>query len=146
MSDTKRQNAKKGKAIEVRVRIFEVYRLLLRGNGRPEIIHYALEKWKLSEGSIDQYIKKAMLWMDKLYEHRGEQGLKLSISRRTMLMEKAIQAGDLTTAHDIMKDLDKLLNQYPAIRIKSSLDAGKGLVDLLNGSSVDETKAKLKKD
>ena len=51
--------AKKSTNIEIDERINTVYKLLLEGNSRTQILQYGSETWQISERQIEEYIKRA---------------------------------------------------------------------------------------
>jgi len=51
--------AKKSTNIEIDERINTVYKLLLEGNSRTQILQYGADTWDLKERQIEEYIKRA---------------------------------------------------------------------------------------
>jgi hypothetical protein len=45
--------------IEIDGRINAIYKLLLEGNSRTQILQYGSETWKISERQVEEYIKRA---------------------------------------------------------------------------------------
>ena len=50
---------KKSTISEIDARINTVYRLLLEGNSRTQILQYGSETWEISERQVEEYIKRA---------------------------------------------------------------------------------------
>lgn len=129
------------------MRTFQVYQLLLNGYDAPHIIEFCKQKgWGIQKAQVYAYIGKARAMIKDNYDPKIFGLLQDSVARRMKLFEACRMAGDRNTAHEILRDLDKLLGKYPEIKVKANFSADKGLVDLLNGSEVKEAKEKLKKD
>ena len=50
---------KKSTISEIDARINAVYKLLLEGNSRTQILQYGSETWEISERQVEEYIKRA---------------------------------------------------------------------------------------
>lgn len=98
---------------EMEKRVHEVYRMLLVGADRLKIIQYCAEKWKVGERTADLLIHRATEILDEKVEVNAEKLLNKSLKTRWDLLFRAIQAKEIATAHEIAKDLDKLLGLYP---------------------------------
>ena len=51
--------AKKSTNIEIDERINTVYKLLLEGNSRTQILQYGADTWDLKDRQVEEYIKRA---------------------------------------------------------------------------------------
>ena len=45
--------------IEIEVRVQKLSRIIARGGRRSDCLRYARENWGVSEGTVDNYLKKA---------------------------------------------------------------------------------------
>lgn len=140
------RNGKKSPLYEVDQRVFEVYNMIVGGVDRPTILRYALEKWDVKEGQAQNYISRARAEFTKQHDENKIEGLKQSVSRRLFLYRRAVDGGNDSLAHEILSDLDKLLNRYPALRASVKVGADEGLIGLLNGHPTKSKKTELKKD
>jgi hypothetical protein len=50
---------KKSTISEIDARINAVYKLLLEGNSRTQILQYGSETWEISERQVEEYIRRA---------------------------------------------------------------------------------------
>lgn len=87
--------------------------MYLHGTDRPSLIEFGQKTWGISVAQIDNYIAEAKVWIQKKIDMLAERGMEVSLARRLMLLKKCIDANDRGLAHEIIKDLDKLLGKYP---------------------------------
>lgn len=112
----------KSTEIEMIKRVREVYRLLLSGADRLKVHQYASEKWSSSERSTDELIRRANVIMEEKFDVDAEKMKNRSLKSRMDLFWRALEAKELSTAHEIRKDLDKLIGLYPSIKSELSVD------------------------
>jgi hypothetical protein len=119
---------------------------MLNGYDAPHIQEFCRQKgWELSKAQIYVYISHARDMIRINYDIKKYHLMDEAIALRMKLYSEC-KVKDPNTALEILRDTSKLLNRYPAIKINGKLDASKGLVDLLNGTGVEEAKKKLRKD
>ena len=53
--------AKKSTNIEIDERINTVYKLLLEGNSRTQILQYGADTWDLKDRQVEEYIKEPVI-------------------------------------------------------------------------------------
>ena len=107
---------------EAKKRAYNVFQFLIKGYSRPEIIQFALENWGVGEVQVDHYIAQAKILIEKHFEMNAKNYLKTSIVRREYLISKTLSKGEHSIALEAMRDLSKLLNEYPVE--KKEIDLG----------------------
>jgi len=98
---------------EAEQRTSEVYRLLVKGASRPDILQYAISKWGLSIPMVDKYIKAAT---DKLKVKAvtiREAELGKALERREDLYRQALTTQQISVALQVDESRCKLLGLFP---------------------------------
>ena len=80
--------ANKATNVEIDGRINTVYKLLLEGNSRTQILQYGSETWEISERQVEEYIKRA----------RDHQRLDAELERLKDIQRKATNGRQYSTA------------------------------------------------
>ena len=95
---------------EVDSRVSTVYRLLLNGLRRREIIQYITEKteWNIKERQIDHYIAKARNEIAEINEAEREGAYGMARKRLDDLYFKSMKINDYKTCLAIQKEISEL--------------------------------------
>lgn len=116
--------AKRGSAALTEQRVEEVFRLLMAGARRADILQFASEnQWGVSTRSVENYLQKATLGLLKVVTVRSKTRARLRVAMREELYARAFAEGDWRTALAALKDLDELEGRYPG---KEVVLKGKG--------------------
>ncbi len=92
-----------------KLRIDEVYRLLLCGARRREIIKYANhEGWGASSRTIDKYIAKAKEELASVSEGERREAFGVALKRLDTLLYKSMMINDFKTALAVIKEFNHL--------------------------------------
>jgi len=75
---------------EIEIRVSQVYKLLLIGTSRRDILRYASEKWQSSDRSTDAYIASARKLMSKELSDDRQMALGEEIELRRHIIQKAL--------------------------------------------------------
>ena len=112
--------------VETQTRIATIYRLLLNGLRRREIIQYVSETtdWGVSERSVDNYIKQAAAEISEI--HKTEKIAAYSMSRRRLddLYFKSMEIADYKTCLQIQKESNDLEGLKSPTKTEISGNAG----------------------
>lgn len=103
------------KTAAVQKHISDVYRLLLAGARRREIIAYAnYENWGTAPRTIDRYIARAKTEIADVTEEERRSALGMALKRLDMLYNKSLNINDYKTCLAILKETNNLhgLNRY----------------------------------
>lgn len=93
----------------VQARITEVYRLLLAGADRRRIHTYCkLQKWGVSDQTIDVYTRRALEEITKYHESKREAMLNTARNRLENHMFECHEAGDRRTFLQTLKELNEI--------------------------------------
>lgn len=120
MAGNRPNNKSDTKTVEQRIE--EIYRLLLAGATRSDIILYSstpntqaqsAPPWNVSTRQIDKYIARAYEKFAAVVERRNERLFDLHFARREDLYAKALAQGNVQAAAGVLKDLDTFLGMYP---------------------------------
>ena len=90
--------AKKSTNIEIDERINTVYKLLLEGNSRTQILQYGADTWDLRERQIEEYIKRARDYQRLDAELERPEWLHESLSALKDIQRKATTRQQYSTA------------------------------------------------
>ena len=104
------------KAISVE-RTEEVYKLLIRGYRRYQIIQYASD-WGISERQIDTYIAKANIKLEEASEVVRNKELGKAITRLNELYKESFEEGNFKDCKDIQKEINTLLGLAEATKLQ----------------------------
>lgn len=110
---------------ELASRIEAVTRYRLAGASLADLRQIASESgWQVSERQLRRYVEQSDEVLASHVEKRRDRLLNLSIGRRELLYAKSVELGDYRTASAILKDLDTLLDLYPAAKHQHSGPGG----------------------
>lgn len=120
---------------ETQQRIQQVYRQLLAGSSRVQIMQFAAKKeWAVKNRQIDTYIRRAtdMMVVDSEFHRKAEFGkalARLNLQYRTCLKDK-----DQKTLLAVQKEINALLSLYlpPPVQTLQLLGIDQGAINLLN--------------
>ena len=126
------QNKSKAKCnmVEMRARVATVYRLLLSGMRRREIIQYVDKKtdWGVTPRAVDNYIKRATAEIADVTESEKEAALGMAYKRLDTLYYKSLLINDYKTALAVQKEISDL-NGLHTIQHEISGNMGVTLID-----------------
>jgi len=90
--------AKKSTNIEIDERINTVYKLLLEGNSRTQILQYGADTWGLKDRQMEEYIKRARDYQRLDAELERPEWLHESLSALKDIQRKATTRQQYSTA------------------------------------------------
>ena len=90
--------AKKSTNIEIDERINTVYKLLLEGNSRTQILQYGADTWDLKDRQMEEYIKRARDYQRLDAELERPEWLHESLSVLKDIQRKATTRQQYSTA------------------------------------------------
>ncbi len=91
-----------------------VYELLLSDTHRTDIMQYSANNWGLTTRQTDTYISWANDLISEEAARIKTKAFEQHLAKRGMLRHKALKAGDMRLAFEILRDETKLLGLYPA--------------------------------
>jgi hypothetical protein len=104
---------------EIAQRVEEVLSIRLAGAGFPEILQYATEKqWDVRERQLWEYIHRSDELLAQAMEKDRGKRLALHLAQRRLLLNKALEVGDIRAALAVLRDSAQLEDLYPAARVK----------------------------
>ena len=95
-------------------RIRAVLELLLSDTPRPDIMQYSASNWGLTTRQTDTYISWANDLVSEEAARIQAKAFEQHLAKRGMLRHKALKAGDMRLAFEILRVETKLLGLYPA--------------------------------
>lgn len=101
---------------EMTKRTNDIYKMMLVGASRGDIIQFVSEKWQLDERSADNYIAKANALLETKIEQSQDMEFNRALQRREMLFQKCMTIQDYKAALSVEIDRSKLLKLYPATK------------------------------
>ena len=90
--------AGKSTNIEIDERILTVYKLLLEGNSRTQILQYGADTWDLKDRQVEEYIKRARDYQRLDAELERPEWLHESLSALKDIQRKATTRQQYSTA------------------------------------------------
>lgn len=90
--------AAKATNVEIDGRINAVYKLLLEGNSRTQILQYGAETWNLNSRQIEEYIKRARVHQKLDAELERPEWLHESLCALKDIQRKATNGKQYSTA------------------------------------------------
>jgi len=120
----------KSNMVEMRARVATVYRLLLSGLRRREIIQYVDEKtdWGVQPRTVDNYIRKATAEIKEVTDEELKTARGMAHKRLDTLYYKSLLINDYKTALAVQKEINELFGLKTA-KIEHSGDVGVLIVD-----------------
>lgn len=94
----------------------DIYKMMLVGASRGDIIQFVAEKWQLTESMADEYISKANEILQSKIEQSQDTEFNRALQRREMLFQKCMTVQDYKAALSVEIDRSKLLKLYPATK------------------------------
>ena len=101
---------------EMQTRVAEVFKLLLKGLNRPEVLQYAANTWGVSERTADNYIARARKEYVKHVDNDRARNFAMMQHRLEDLYKRTMKLQDYKTSLAILKEYGSLLDLYPAKR------------------------------
>lgn len=95
--------------VQKTLRLQQVVSWLLDGNVYSRVQELCQEKWLISERQAARYIADARVQMESISAGEIQGAVTLALYRMTELYIKAVQAGDLKTALDVVKTSNRML-------------------------------------
>lgn len=103
---------------EAEKRVNLVYKMLLLGVSRADIIDYATNNWNIGAAMTDKYIAEANAIFKQQAEYIREDEFGKAVSRLQNLYEKNMKIQDYKAALATQKELNELLGMYPAKKLE----------------------------
>lgn len=105
--------AAKANDTELAARVNEVYRLLLGGANRQDVLDIAVKLgWNVSDRQVDTYIKRAKAALAKESRFRRASEFGKALNRLNNLYSKAVRISDYRTALAVQREINTLLSLY----------------------------------
>ena len=102
-------------------RVSAVFLMLSNGQSSEKIVQYAAgSPWNVGKSTAYKYIRAANKLFAENAAHDRETMVGMAKVPLNDLFERAMQAGDLKTALAVQKELNALLDLYPAAKIEHS--------------------------
>ena len=126
--------------VETDSRISLVYRLLLNGLRRREIIQYISEKtdWEVTDRTIDTYIQKARAEISEITEIERDGAYGMARKRLDDLYYKSMKINDYKTCLAVQKEISEL----EGLKVSKSEISGDGggpvVLAVLKGVKLEE--------
>jgi hypothetical protein len=99
---------------EYRRRVQTVYKMMLRGQGRQEILRFVAEStdWGVAERTVENYMAAANRLLEAQAKTVEQRELGLALARVDDLYARAVTIGDLRSALAAQKERNTLLGLY----------------------------------
>jgi len=123
----------KGTRAAVAARVDVVYRLLLLGLDYQRILEHIAKKysvWGVKPRTVDNYIARAKVLIEKVGEYERPLEFGRSLARKHDLFTRALNDKDYRTALAVQKEIDDLLGLKAPLEINVT-DARRELVELM---------------
>lgn len=129
MSEPKKTRAKSN-MVQMRARVATVYRLLLSGLRRGEIIRYVAEKtdWGVSDRTIEKYIQRATAQIAEVTKEEMDAARGMAYKRLDTLYYKSLLINDYKTALAVQKEMNDLFG-LKTVKVEHSGDMGVTIID-----------------
>lgn len=126
---------KKSDSAEVEARVQEVYKQLVEGWSRAEILQNASQNWGVSDRQAATYHARAMRRLQSQLQGQRDQLLAVAIAQRNDLYRKCYEDKRWWHCLEIAKDRDQLLALY------MDINAAIGIVNRAGFVVIDPTKS-----
>lgn len=108
-----RKHTPRATEAETEQRTSEVYRLLVKGASRPDILQFGSTKWGLGNRAIDDIIKAATQRLKVAASTIREAELGKALERREDLYRQALTTQQISVALQVDESRCKLLGLFP---------------------------------
>lgn len=94
---------------EILQRVNDVYKLLVRGASRSEIVQYSSKEWGITDRQADTYMKRARAYFNQRIQVERDQELGQALERYEMLFQRAFKVQDYKTCIQAQARIDKIM-------------------------------------
>lgn len=119
-TNRKRKPSQKPTNAELKRRVKAVYKLLLQGKPRADILEHAVETWGVAVSTTDTYIASATKIFNERVETEQEIAFGVALARLHDLFNRSMGLQDVKAALAVQKELNTLLDLYGVQRIELS--------------------------
>ena len=100
--------ASESSKIEIDIRVQKLSRIIARGGRRSDCLRYARENWGVSEGTVDNYLKKAREDIKKDWDMERPQMIADLLAQLSTLQMEARSSGQFNIALGCINTAAKL--------------------------------------
>ena len=101
-------SASESSKIEIDIRVQKLSRIIARGGRRSDCLRYARENWGVSEGTVDNYLKKAREDIKKDWDMERPQMIADLLAQLSTLQMEARSSGQFNIALGCINTAAKL--------------------------------------
>ncbi len=132
MTEKRKPRPKCTKA-EKAARVALVYRLLLSGMRRREVLQYVTDKtdWNISEPMVDKYLREATDEIKQVTDEEMETARGMAYKRLDTLYYKSLLINDFKTALAVQKEMNELFG-LKITKVEHSGSMGVTVIDDIN--------------
>lgn len=132
--------AKKATDLEINSRVAKVYSLLLNGQKRRGILHYASKnEWGVSDRQVDEYIRRASLILMDQAKENLDYARAMSLNRHDDLYFRSMSINDFKTSLAIQKSRDEISGVRQTGKMEVTGKNGEPvIVKVIRGVDLDE--------
>ena len=132
----------KSNEAELNQRVYIIYKLLIKGCVRHDILQYVTEKtdWQICVKQIDNYIAKANALIKKYAKQTREQFTNRAKNKFDHLYKRAMQDKDLRLCKEIILAANKVLG-YEQLNVEVTGNKDKPVVHKVNYNNITEEEA-----
>lgn len=105
-------------------RVREVYKMLVKGHARGEIVQVLSKKWNVTDRTIDNYIQDAREQLKPIVEEERMVQLNIAVDRMTEVFKEALDSKDHRAAIQAQQELNKLFGLYAPTKQEVSGNIG----------------------
>jgi hypothetical protein len=103
---------------ETNKRVNTLYKMLLSGADRAEIIQYGSENYEIGERAIDDLIAKANEAFEEASKHLREVEFGKALTRLNNLYARSLKVQDFKTALSVQREINALLGLNTPTRLE----------------------------
>lgn len=122
---------------ELNKRVSLIYKLLLKGLDRADVLQYVAEKtdWRSSERMIDEYIARATVEITARAAINRDEEYGKALARIEDLYKSCMSIQDYKAALSVLKEGNELRDLYPAKKLElSGADGGAIILGFVDNS------------
>lgn len=101
---------------ECNKRVNTIYKMMLAGADRAEIIQYGAETYELGERAVDDLIFKVNIAFEEASKHIREAEFGKALTRLNNLYARSLKVQDFKTALSVQREINTLLGLNAPIR------------------------------
>lgn len=116
LTPTQKEVPVKANDEEIILRVESVYKMILKGKTRAQILRNAAENWGVAERQGEEYLSRARALMLEDFTKERQEHLALAVERMNMVFGVSFDASDYQGAISAQREINKIIGLYAPVQ------------------------------